>query len=73
VCDAYACDDGRIAEDNGGFGEVMEESNSRAEEHRGYVDMDFIEEPSVEALLGVRLRPISSSRSFFQCGQAESE
>ena len=51
MCDADALDDGRVAEDDWGAGEVVEESNSGAEKDRGDVDVDFVEESSVEALL----------------------
>ena len=51
VCDADALDDGRVAEDDWGAGEVVEESNSGAEKDRGDVDVDIVEESRVEALL----------------------
>jgi hypothetical protein len=51
VCDADARDDGRVAEDDWGAGEVVEESSSGAEKDRGDVDADFVEESSVKALL----------------------
>ena len=51
VCDADALDDARVAEDDWGAGEVVEESNSGAEKNRCDVDVDFVEESSVEALL----------------------
>ncbi len=51
VCNADARDHGRVAEDDWGAGEVVEESNSGAEKKRCDVDVDFVEESSVEALL----------------------
>jgi hypothetical protein len=51
VSDADAWDDGRVAEDDWGASEVVEESNSGAEKDRGDVDVDFVEESRVETLL----------------------
>src|SRR2546426_6824731 len=51
MCNADALDYGRVAEDDWGAGEVVEESNSGAEKNRCDVDVDFVEEASVEALL----------------------
>jgi hypothetical protein len=48
VCDADACDDGRIAEDDWGPCEMVEQSNSGAEKYRSDVDVDFVEQSSVE-------------------------
>ncbi len=51
MCNADAWDHGGVAEDDWGAGEVVEESNSGAEKNRCDVDVDFVEESSVEALL----------------------
>ena len=51
MCNADPRDHGRVAEDDWGAGEVVEESNSGAEKNRCDVDVDFVEESSVEALL----------------------
>jgi hypothetical protein len=40
-----------VAEDNWGCGEMVEEPNSGAEKERGNVDVDFVKQSSVEALL----------------------
>src|SRR5258708_335236 len=51
MCNADALDYGRVAEDDWGAGEVVEESNSGVEKKRCDVDVDFVEESGVEALL----------------------
>lgn len=55
VGDAEAGDHGRIAEDDRSAGKVIEESNAGAEQDGGEVDVDFIDQSGVEALLdGIR-------------------
>ncbi len=51
MCDTDAWDDGRIAEDDWGAGQVVEEPNSGAEKYRSDVDVNFVQKSSVEALL----------------------
>ncbi len=51
VCNADAQDHRRVAKDGWRAGEVVEESNSGAKKDRHDVDVDFVEEPSVQALL----------------------
>src|SRR5258708_27570892 len=51
MCDADAWDHGRVPEDDRGAGEVVEESNSGAKKNRCDVDVDLVEESSVETLL----------------------
>jgi hypothetical protein len=51
VCNADARDHRRVAKDGGRAGEVVEESNSGAKKYRREVDVDFVEEASIQALL----------------------
>ena len=48
VCNADARNHRRIAKDDWRAGEAVEESNSGAKEYRRDVDVDFVEEPSVQ-------------------------
>ena len=48
VCDAGARDHGRVAKDGWCAGEVVEESNSGAKKNRRDVDVDFVEESSIQ-------------------------
>jgi hypothetical protein len=49
VCDAR--DHRGVAKDGWRTGEVVEQSNARAKKNRGNVDVDFVEEASIQALL----------------------
>src|SRR5215210_1478102 len=51
VCNADARDHPRVAKDSWRAGEVVEESNSGAKKNRRHVDVDFIEEASIQTLL----------------------
>ena len=51
VCNADARDHRRVAKDGWRAGEVVKESNSGAKKNRRDVDVDFVEEPSIQALL----------------------
>ena len=51
VCHADARDHRRVAKDRWGAGEVVKESNSRAKKNRRDVDMNFVEEASIQELL----------------------
>src|SRR3954469_14903654 len=51
VRDADAGNHRRIAEDGRRAGQVVEQSNSGAEKNRRDVDVDFVEEASIQALL----------------------
>src|SRR5437016_6068689 len=51
VCNADAPDHRRVAKDDWRAGEAVEESNSGAKQNRRDVDVDFVEEPSIQALL----------------------
>src|SRR5438093_77831 len=51
VCNADAPDHRRVAKDDWRAGEAVEESNSGAKKNRRDVDVDFVEEPSIQALL----------------------
>ncbi len=51
MCHTDPCNHFGIAEDKWRAGEAVEESNAGAEKNRGDVDVDFIKESSVEALL----------------------
>ena len=51
VCNADARDHRRVAKDGWRAGEVVEESNSGAEKNRRDVDVDFVEEAGIQALL----------------------
>src|SRR3990172_2892290 len=51
VCNANARDHRRIAKDDRRAGEAVEEWNSGAKKNRHEVDVDFVEELSVQALL----------------------
>ena len=51
VCNADARDHRRVAEDGWRAGEVVEESNSRAEKNRRDVDVDLVEETGIQELL----------------------
>jgi len=51
VCNADARDHRRIAKDGWRAGEVVEESNSGAKKNRRDVDVDFVEETGIQALL----------------------
>ena len=48
VCNPDARDHRRIAKDGWRAGEVVEESNSGAKKNRRDVDVDFVEEPSIQ-------------------------
>ena len=48
VCNADARDHRRVAKDGWRAGEVVEESNSGAKKNRRDVDVDFVEEASVQ-------------------------
>ena len=55
MCHADAGNHLRVAQDGGGAGEMVEESNAGAKKNRSDVDLDFIEEAGIQALLnGVR-------------------
>ena len=51
MCNADAPDHRRVAKDDWRAGEAVEESNSGAKKNRRDVDVDFVEEPSIQALL----------------------
>jgi len=51
VCDADARDHRRVAKNEWRAGEAVEESNSGAKKNRREVDVDLVEEPSIQALL----------------------
>src|SRR5438876_2699939 len=51
VCNADARDHRRVAKDDWRAGEAVEKSNSGTKKNRRDVDVDFVEEPSVQALL----------------------
>src|SRR5438093_6610991 len=51
VCNADAPDHRRVAKDDWRAGEAVEESNSGAKKNRRDVDVDFVEEPRIQALL----------------------
>jgi hypothetical protein len=51
VCHAHARDHPRVAKDGRRAGEVVEEANSGAKQHRGDVDVELVEEPGIQALL----------------------
>jgi hypothetical protein len=51
VCNADARDHRRVAKDGWRAGEVVKESNSGAKKIRRDVDVDFVEEASIQALL----------------------
>ena len=51
VCNADARDNCRVAKDGWRGGEVVEESNSGAKKNRRDVDVDFVEEASIQELL----------------------
>jgi hypothetical protein len=51
VCNADARDHRRAAKDDWRAGEAIEESNSGAKKNRRDVDVDFVEEASIQALL----------------------
>jgi hypothetical protein len=54
VCNADARDHSRVAKDGWRAGEAVEESNSGAKKYRRDVDVDFVEQPSIQALLSCR-------------------
>lgn len=55
VCDANALDHRRVAKNGWHAGEAVEESNSGAKKECRDVDVEFVEEPGIQALLdGVR-------------------
>src|SRR3954463_4642202 len=51
VCNADARDHRRVAKDGWRAGEVVKESNSGAKKNRRDVDVDFVEEASIQQLL----------------------
>ena len=51
MCNADAPDHRRVAKDGWRGGEAVEESNSGAKKYRREVDVDFVEEASIQALL----------------------
>ena len=51
MCNADARDYRRVAKDGWRAGEVVEESNSGAKKNRRDVDVDFVEEASIQELL----------------------
>ena len=51
VCNADARDHRRVAKNGWRAGEVVKESNSGAKKNRGNVDVDFVEEASIQQLL----------------------
>src|SRR5215204_4961732 len=51
VCDADARDHRRVTKEGWRAGQVVEESNSGAKKKRRDVDVDFVEETSIQALL----------------------
>ena len=51
VCNADARDHRRIAKESWSAGEVVKESNAGAKKNRRDVDVDFVEEASIQALL----------------------
>src|SRR5258707_1242158 len=51
VCNAYALDHGRVAKADWRAGEAVEESNTSPKKNRRDIDGDFVEEPSIQALL----------------------
>src|SRR5215210_7599440 len=51
VCNADSRDHRRVAKDGWRAGEVVKQSNSGAKKNRRDVDVDFVEEASIQALL----------------------
>src|SRR5436190_2531236 len=51
VCNANSRDHRRVAKVGWGAGEMVEESNSGAKKNRGDIDIDFVEEASIQELL----------------------
>jgi hypothetical protein len=51
VCHADARDHRRVAKNEWRAGEAVKESNSGAKKNRRDVDVDFVEEPSIQQLL----------------------
>src|SRR5438552_13649891 len=51
MCNADALDHRRVAKDGWRAGEAVEESNSGAKKYRHDVDVDFVEEASIQELL----------------------
>src|SRR3954463_13974913 len=51
VCNADALDHRRVAKDGWRAGEVVEESNPGAKKNRRDVDLEFVEEAGIQALL----------------------
>ncbi len=51
MCNADARDHRRVAKNGWRAGEVVEESNSGAKKNRRDVDVDFVEEASIQQLL----------------------
>ena len=51
VCNADARDHSRVAKDGWRADEVVKESNSEAKKYRRDVDVDFVEESSIQQLL----------------------
>jgi len=48
MCNADALDHRRIAKNGWRAGEAVEESNTRAKKNRRHVDVNFVEEPSIQ-------------------------
>jgi hypothetical protein len=57
VCNADALDRCRVAKDGWRAGEVVEESNAGAKKNRGDIDVEFVEEASVQELLSAPWTP----------------
>jgi hypothetical protein len=51
VCDAYTRDHRRVSKDGRSAGEVIKESNSGAKKNGRDVDLDFVREAGIQALL----------------------
>src|SRR5512146_2274159 len=51
VCNPYARNHRRVAKDDWCAGEAVKEPNAGAEQHRRDVDAEFVEKPSIQALL----------------------
>ena len=60
--DTHTGDDRRIPEDDGCVREVVQQPHSCAEQHGSQIDVDLVEQPSVQALLD-RLGAVHSPRA----------
>jgi hypothetical protein len=72
VCNADARDHRRVAKDGWRAGEVVKESNSRAKENRRDVDVNFVEEASIQAPRHARRAGCGRARALFDTHPAAS-